>query len=63
MSSTITIHNEILDDQKVDAVANPTARCADGNGTLTSAVDVRWPPRVWRARSNARNPGESGVAS
>ena len=35
MSSTITIHNEILDDQKVDAVANPTARCADGNGTLT----------------------------
>ena len=35
MSSTITIHNEILDDRQVDAAANPTARCADGNGTLT----------------------------
>ena len=29
MSSTITIDDEIL------VVANPTARCADGNGTLT----------------------------
>jgi len=35
MSSTITVNNEILSGDEVVAVANPTARCADGNGTLT----------------------------
>jgi len=35
MSSTITVNNEILRGDEVVAVANPTARCADGNGTLT----------------------------
>ncbi len=34
MSSTISIDNEILDDGS-RTVASPTARCADGNGTLT----------------------------
>ncbi|CAB4573354.1 unannotated protein [freshwater metagenome] len=35
MSSTITIQDEILDADVSVAVFHATARCADGNGTLT----------------------------